>query len=74
MNYVAFRYRSGERSEDHWGNTAFDWLVGGGGASKGWEIGVKGMRVGEQRMLIVPSNLGYRTGARVFLVELLAVD
>jgi FK506-binding nuclear protein len=50
---------------------------------KGWDMGVEGMRKGEQRRLLIPSNLGYgasgappdipRNAALVFDVELLAV-
>jgi len=61
----------------------FDFPLGAGHVIKGWDQGVEGMKVGGQRTLIIPSNLGY--GARgaggvippnaklVFDVELLAV-
>jgi FKBP-type peptidyl-prolyl cis-trans isomerase FkpA len=61
----------------------FEFPLGAGRVIKGWDLGVEGMKIGGQRTLVIPSDLGYgsRGAGRdippnatlVFDVELLGV-
>jgi peptidylprolyl isomerase len=73
-NMVGVNYKTGKPFETDWGKSAFHWRFGTGETVKRLEIGLRGMRVGGRRKLIVPSGLAYQTGALVYLIELLAVE
>ena len=61
----------------------FDFDLGAGQVIKGWDLGVEGMKIGEQRKLTIPPELGYgdrgagnliAPGATlIFTVELLKI-
>ena len=48
-----------DSSHDRPGN--FEFKLGAGQVIKGWDQGVRGLKVGGKRMLIIPSSLGYGT-------------
>ena len=66
VHYTGWLYKDGEQgakfdsSRDR--NDPFDFPLGGGFVIAGWDEGVQGMKVGGQRTLIIPPELGY--GAR----------
>ena len=69
VHYTGWLHADGE--PDHKGrkfdssrdrNDPFAFRVGGGQVIKGWDQGVAGMKVGEERRLVIPAELGY--GAR----------
>ena len=66
------------------GRSPFTFTLGVGSVIKGWDLGVKGMKVGGKRKLIIPPELGYGNqgagsgippGAKlVFEIDLLSVE
>ena len=66
VHYTGWLYENGEQgakfdsSRDR--NDPFDFPLGAGMVIKGWDEGVQGMKIGGQRTLIIPPELGY--GAR----------
>jgi FKBP-type peptidyl-prolyl cis-trans isomerase len=74
IEYVGADYRTGAerwRSRDRLG--PFRFQLGGYGVIQGWEQGLRGMRVGGRREMVIPSKLATGEGARIYVVDLLAV-
>ena len=84
VHYVGVAWSTKKQFDASWdrGET-FDFPLGAGRVIRGWDEGVKGMRVGGRRRLTIPPTMGYgATGAvgaigpnetLVFIVDLLAV-
>ncbi|MFE0350288.1 FKBP-type peptidyl-prolyl cis-trans isomerase [Streptomyces griseoluteus] len=84
VHYVGVTFASGKEFDASWDRgEPFKFALGGGKVIKGWDRGVKGMRVGGRREIIVPPRLGYGNrsptplipagSTLVFVVDLLDV-
>lgn len=72
FKYKSFDYRSGRRYEDWW-ESPFVTGFGKGESLGAWETGLKGMRVGGRRELIVPPAQAYAHVPVIYVLELTAV-
>ncbi|MGW1225256.1 FKBP-type peptidyl-prolyl cis-trans isomerase [Streptomyces sp. NPDC001515] len=84
IHYVGVTFASGREFDSSWeGGEPFKFAVGGGKAIKGLDRGVRGMRAGGRREIVVPPRLGYGKqspsvlipagSTLVFVVDLLTV-
>lgn len=85
VHYVGVAWSTKAQFDSSWDrNEPFRFPLGAGHVIAGWDRGVQGMKVGGQRRLTIPADLGY--GARgagnvikpgetlVFVVDLLGVQ
>ncbi|MFJ7988593.1 FKBP-type peptidyl-prolyl cis-trans isomerase [Streptomyces sp. NPDC096351] len=84
VHYVGVTFASGREFDASWDRgQPFKFAVGGGRVIKGWDRGIRGMRVGGRREIVVPPRLGYGDrspsplipagSTLVFVVDLLTV-
>ncbi|MGW1838557.1 FKBP-type peptidyl-prolyl cis-trans isomerase [Streptomyces sp. NPDC002067] len=60
VHYVGVAYGSGKEFDASWDRgESFKFALGGGKVIKGLDRGVRGMKVGGRREIIVPPRLGY---------------
>ncbi|WP_406336908.1 FKBP-type peptidyl-prolyl cis-trans isomerase [Streptomyces zaomyceticus] len=84
VHYVGVTFESGKEFDASWDRgQPFKFAVGGGRVIKGWDRGIRGMKVGGRREIVVPPHLGYGKespsplipagSTLVFVVDLLTV-
>ena len=74
VRYVGVKYKTKE-VEDRWNEKPpYSFVFGEGDVREGWEIGLKGMKLGARRELILPSRLAYGTGALIYVIELIEME
>ncbi|WP_327417831.1 FKBP-type peptidyl-prolyl cis-trans isomerase [Streptomyces sp. NBC_01233] len=84
VHYVGVTFESGTEFDASWDRgEPFKFAVGGGRVIKGWDRGLRGMKVGGRREIIIPPRLGYGNqspsplipagSTLVFVVDLLSV-
>ena len=71
--YLSLTYEDAYPIEPYWGEPSV-YTFELGSYKKGWEVGLRGIRVGGMRELIVPSEMAYGEGARVYVVEALKLS
>ncbi len=60
VHYVGVTFASGKEFDSSWDRgRPFKFALGAGRVIKGWDRGVRGMRVGGRREIVVPPRLGY---------------
>lgn len=73
FKYRSFDYRTAQQYEDWW-QSPFHTAFGTGESLGAWETGLKGMRVGGRRELIVPPAQAYTHVPVIYVIELAAVS
>lgn len=73
-HYVSFEYETGKPFEPYWDSSAGVLIWGTGERVPGWEPGLKGIRAGGIRELIVPASLAYGNAALVYVVAVDEID
>jgi peptidylprolyl isomerase len=68
--YLSLTYDDAYPIEPYWGAPS-TYTFELGSYKKGWEVGLRGIRVGGMRELIVPSEMAYGEGARVYVIQAL---
>lgn len=72
FKFKSFDYRNGVQYENWW-KTPFHTGFGKGESLGAWETGLKGMRVGGRRVLLVPPAQAYAHVPVIYVIELTAV-
>jgi peptidylprolyl isomerase len=73
VKYSAYEYDTGKQNQSYSTGPIPLYHYGTRETVKAWDPGLKEMKVGEVRELIVPSAWAYKEGPLVYLIELLVV-
>jgi peptidylprolyl isomerase len=84
-HYVGVLYRGGRQFDSSWERgQPFAFPLGQGQVIAGWDAGIRGMKVGGRRILVIPARLAYGAqgappqipgnAALIFVVDLLGVS
>lgn len=66
---------AGVESFSTWGGAApLTFRLGGGAFFPGWDLGLKGMRVGGRREILIPARLTGGSGTLIYVVDLLEIS
>lgn len=61
VHYTGWLHDGGKKFDSSLdGGEPFSFTIDHGDVIRGWDEGVRGMKVGERRQLVIPSKLGYR--------------
>lgn len=85
VHYVGVSFSTGEEFDASWNRgQPLEFPLGGRRVIAGWDLGVKGMKVGGRRKLVIPPHLGYgdrgaggliKPGETlIFVVDLISVN
>jgi len=75
IQFAGAPYGSDEARWSSWGNLEpFTFHLGGYDILPGWEAGLRGMKVGGRRELIIPPRLATGEEARVYVIDLIAIQ
>lgn len=82
VHYTGWTQADGQKFDSSVGGEPFQFVVENDAVIRGWHEGIKGMKVGEKRQLVIPPALGYGADGQgpippnatlVFEVELLKI-
>lgn len=82
VNYIGTLQNGTEFDNSYKRGEAFEFTVGEGRVIKGWDQGLVGMKVGGQRILVIPADMAYGASAvgpipanstLVFAIELVSI-
>ncbi|MER7486792.1 FKBP-type peptidyl-prolyl cis-trans isomerase [Streptomyces sp. NPDC126497] len=60
VHYVGVTFETGKEFDSSWDrDQPFKFTLGSGRVIKGWDRGLRGMKVGGRREIVVPPRLGY---------------